>query len=104
MKTKTTTTTLTTTSLKEKKRQVLVAVHAFNPSTQGGSGRWISEFEASLVYKVSSRPCHNTTTPQQKHKKTNHQKKKKKKTTKKKKKKKEKDLESRQARSMTSGC
>jgi hypothetical protein len=32
-------------------------VHAFNPSTWGGGGRgrWISEFEASLVYKVSSR-------------------------------------------------
>jgi hypothetical protein len=28
-------------------------VHAFNPSR--GRGRWISEFEASLVYKVSSR-------------------------------------------------
>jgi hypothetical protein len=30
-----------------------VVVHAFNPST--GRGRQISEFEASLVYKVSSR-------------------------------------------------
>ena len=29
-------------------------VDAFNPST-GGRGRRISEFEASLVYKVSSR-------------------------------------------------
>jgi hypothetical protein len=29
--------------------------HAFNPSTGGGRGRWISEFKASLVYKVSSR-------------------------------------------------
>jgi hypothetical protein len=28
--------------------------HAFNPST-GGRGRRISEFKASLVYKVSSR-------------------------------------------------
>jgi hypothetical protein len=28
-----------------------VVAHAFNPSR----GRWISEFEASLVYKVSSR-------------------------------------------------
>jgi hypothetical protein len=28
-----------------------VVVHAFNPSR----GRWISEFKASLVYKVSSR-------------------------------------------------
>ena len=32
-----------------------VVAHAFNPSTQGGRGRWISKFEASLVYKVSSR-------------------------------------------------
>ena len=29
--------------------------HAFNPSTWASRGRWISEFEASLVYKVSSR-------------------------------------------------
>jgi hypothetical protein len=28
--------------------------HAFNPSNSGGRGRWISEFEASLVYRVSS--------------------------------------------------
>jgi hypothetical protein len=35
----------------------VVVAHAFNPSTQhsGGRGRRISEFEASLVYKVSSR-------------------------------------------------
>jgi hypothetical protein len=33
-----------------------VVAHAFNPSTRGGGrGRRISEFEASLVYKVSSR-------------------------------------------------
>jgi hypothetical protein len=31
-----------------------LVAHAFNPS-RGGRGRWISEFEASLVYKVSSR-------------------------------------------------
>jgi hypothetical protein len=30
-----------------------MVVLAFNPSR--GRGRWISEFEASLVYKVSSR-------------------------------------------------
>ena len=30
-------------------------MHACNPSTLGGRGRWISEFEASLVYRVSSR-------------------------------------------------
>jgi hypothetical protein len=29
-----------------------VVVHTFNPR---GRGRWISEFEASLVYRVSSR-------------------------------------------------
>ena len=33
---------------------VLMA-HAFNPSTLGSRGRWISEFKASLVYRVSSR-------------------------------------------------
>jgi hypothetical protein len=32
-----------------------VVVHAFNPNNSGGRGRWISEFEASLAYKVSSR-------------------------------------------------
>jgi hypothetical protein len=32
-----------------------VVVHAFNPSTLGGRGRQISEFKASLVYRVSSR-------------------------------------------------
>jgi hypothetical protein len=32
-----------------------VVVHAFNPSTQEARGRRISEFEASLVYKVTSR-------------------------------------------------
>jgi hypothetical protein len=34
-----------------------VVAHAFNPNTLGGGGkdRWISEFEASLVYRVSSR-------------------------------------------------
>jgi hypothetical protein len=31
-----------------------VVAHAFNPSTLGGRGRWISEYEASLVYRVSS--------------------------------------------------
>ena len=30
-------------------------VHACNPSTLGGRGRWILEFEAGLVYRVSSR-------------------------------------------------
>ena len=32
-----------------------VVAHACNPSTLGGRGRWISEFDASLVYRVSSR-------------------------------------------------
>ena len=33
-----------------------MVAHAFNPSTrEGGRGRRISEFEASLVYRVSSR-------------------------------------------------
>jgi hypothetical protein len=33
-----------------------VVAHTFNPSTrEGGRGRQISEFQASLVYKVSSR-------------------------------------------------
>jgi hypothetical protein len=39
-----------------------VVAHTFDPSTWeqrsqhlGGRGRWISEFEASLVYKVSPR-------------------------------------------------
>ena len=32
-----------------------MVVHAFKPSTLGGRGRQISEFEASLVYRVSSR-------------------------------------------------
>jgi hypothetical protein len=36
-----------------------VVVHAFNPS-KGGRGRRISEFEASLVYKVSSRTARAT--------------------------------------------
>ena len=31
-----------------------MVVHACNPSTLGGRGRQISEFEATLVYRVSS--------------------------------------------------
>jgi hypothetical protein len=46
-KTKTTTTTTTT---EKKKYNRAVVEHAFNPR-----GRQISEFEASLVYKMSSR-------------------------------------------------
>jgi hypothetical protein len=37
-----------------------VVAHAFNPSTWGGRGRRISEFEASLVYRVSSRTARIT--------------------------------------------
>jgi uncharacterized protein (DUF2252 family) len=32
-----------------------VVVHAFKSQHLGGRGRWISDFEASLVYRVSSR-------------------------------------------------
>ena len=32
-----------------------MVAHAFSPSTREAKGRWISEFQASLVYKVSSR-------------------------------------------------
>ena len=32
-----------------------MVVHACDPSTLGGRGRWISDFEASLVYRVSYR-------------------------------------------------
>jgi hypothetical protein len=42
------------TILKRIEGQAVVA-HAFNPRLLGGRGRWISEFEASLVYRVSSR-------------------------------------------------
>jgi hypothetical protein len=34
--------------------RLAVVGHTFNPSTQEGSGRLISEFKASLVYRVSS--------------------------------------------------
>jgi hypothetical protein len=34
--------------------------HALNPQHSGGRGRQISEFEASLVYKVSSRTARAT--------------------------------------------
>jgi hypothetical protein len=37
-----------------------VVAHAFNPSTWEGRGRRISEFEASLVYKMSSRTARAT--------------------------------------------
>ena len=41
-------------NLKKKKKPGILA-HIFNPSTWEAAGKWISEFEASLVYKVSSR-------------------------------------------------
>ena len=37
-----------------------MVAQAFNPSTKGGRGRWISDFEASLVFKVSSRTARAT--------------------------------------------
>jgi hypothetical protein len=38
-----------------------VVAHVFNPSTwEGGKGRRISEFKASLVYRVSSRTARAT--------------------------------------------
>jgi hypothetical protein len=63
-----------------------VVAHAFNPSNLGGRGRWISEYKASLVYRVSSRtaraiqrnPVSKQTNkqppkPKNKHKQTNKQ-------------------------------
>jgi hypothetical protein len=40
-----------------------VVAHTFNPSTGwggGGRGRWISEFKATLAYKVNSRTAKAT--------------------------------------------
>jgi hypothetical protein len=37
-----------------------VVAHTFNPSTWGGRGRQTSEFEASLIYRVSSRTARAT--------------------------------------------
>jgi hypothetical protein len=56
-----------------------VVAHAFNPSTREARGRQISEFEASLVYRVSSRTAKATQrNPVSKKQKTKNQKKKKK--------------------------
>ena len=44
-----------TLSSKKEERCQAVVEHAFNPKHSGGRDRQISEFEASLVYKVSSR-------------------------------------------------
>jgi hypothetical protein len=40
---------------KEERGRAVVAAHAFSSQHLGGRDRQISEFEASLVYKVSSR-------------------------------------------------
>ena len=37
-----------------------MVAHAFNPQHLGSRGRWISEFEASLDYRVSSRAARAT--------------------------------------------
>ena len=37
-----------------------MVAHAFNPSTWEAEERWISEFEASLDYRVSSRTARTT--------------------------------------------
>jgi hypothetical protein len=53
-----------------------VVAHAFDPSTWGVRGRQISEFKASLVYRVSFRTARATQrNPVSKNKKTNKQKK-----------------------------
>ena len=44
---------------KEEPSRAVVA-HAFNPQHLGGRGRWISEFEASLIYRGSSRTARAT--------------------------------------------
>jgi hypothetical protein len=41
--------------LKEIKFHPNVVAHTVSPKHFGGKSRWISEFEASLVYRVSSR-------------------------------------------------
>jgi hypothetical protein len=42
-------------AIKKTQMSQAVVVHAFNPSTREAEAGGISEFEASLVYKVSSR-------------------------------------------------
>ena len=37
-----------------------MVAHTFNPQHLEGRGRWISELEASLVYRVSSRTARAT--------------------------------------------
>ena len=76
-----------------------MVVHACNPSTLGGRGRWISDFEASLVYRVSYRTTRAiqrrnpvSKKPKLKQNKTKQNKTKKQKTKTKNKKKKERNL------------
>jgi hypothetical protein len=53
------------------KRSILM-VHTFNPKHLGGRGRQISEFQASLVYRVNSRTARATQrNPVSKNKQTN---------------------------------
>jgi hypothetical protein len=69
--------------LKTAAQSMVVVAHAFNPSTrrrqeaggrrQRGRGRQISEFKASLVYKVSSRLYRETLSPPPKKNKANKQ-------------------------------
>ena len=49
-----------TNGLKNMMESQAVVAHACNPSTLARRGRQISEFEASLVYKVSSRTARAT--------------------------------------------
>jgi hypothetical protein len=46
-------------SLKKKRLCQVVVAHAFNPSTQE-TGRWISEFKPSLVYRMTFRTARAT--------------------------------------------
>jgi hypothetical protein len=45
---------------KNLQKQPGVVAHTFNPSTREAEIGWISEFEASLVYRVSSRTARAT--------------------------------------------
>jgi hypothetical protein len=46
---------ITTLTMRTLIKKYLSRAHTFNPRHWGGRGRLISEFEASLLYKVSSR-------------------------------------------------
>ena len=60
-----------------KRIRLAVVVHTCNPSTLGGRGRQISEFEGSLDYRVSSRTARATQRNPVSEKKTKSKKKKK---------------------------